>query len=82
MFTNSYHGICFAIIFKKHFFPFSRVANNEKILTVLNTFGLQSRLGENLNEEKIDYERVYKILEFKKKEAIDFLNNAIEKDNK
>lgn len=42
-FTNSYHGICFAIIFNIQFIAFSRHANNEKILTVLEIFNLKNR---------------------------------------
>ncbi|MBQ8887724.1 MAG: polysaccharide pyruvyl transferase family protein [Candidatus Gastranaerophilales bacterium] len=50
LFTNSYHGICFGIIFEKEFFAFSRKANNEKILTVLRLFNLENRL---INDKEI-----------------------------
>ena len=47
LFTNSYHGICFSIIFEKEFWAFSRKANNDKILTILELFNLRNRFVEN-----------------------------------
>lgn len=63
-FTNSYHGICFAILFKKEFCCFARKANNDKILTLLEIFGLQNRFYENENifDLEIDYTNVEKLL--------------------
>lgn len=59
LFTNSYHGICFSIIFEKPFAAFDRIANNEKILTILNLVDLQNRyVGNVVPEEEINYKKV------------------------
>ena len=47
IYTNSYHGICFAIIFQREFLAFTRDGNNEKILTILTLSGLTNHLYAN-----------------------------------
>lgn len=77
-FTNSYHGICFAIIFGIPFAAFSRVGNNEKILTVLELFGLNERFvkSTDIPSEEIDYEKVREKWLLLRKEAEKFLRIA------
>ena len=79
IFTNSYHGICFSIIYQKPFYAFSRIANNDKILTILGTFNLNSRLvTDTLPETEIDYNQVKNLLSTHRKMAEDFLKKALE----
>lgn len=72
-FTNSYHGICFAIIFGIPFACYERCGNNDKILTILKLFGLENRLVKNssLPNFEIDYSNVNKKwLELRKESEI------------
>ena len=81
IFTNSYHGICLAIIFKKELFAFSRNANNEKILTILEIANLKDRYvidNKITIENPINYEIVYKNIEplkIKSKEWLSQVSN-------
>ena len=49
LYTNSFHGICFAIIFNIPFYAFARTGNNEKILTLLEHFNLYDRMYSDEN---------------------------------
>lgn len=43
--TNSFHGICFSIIFNKEFFAFKKgESGNSRIIDLLDYFGLKDRL--------------------------------------
>lgn len=84
--TDSFHGTCFAIIFKK---PFVSIANKQRgdrrFVSMLKTFGLLDRLVDNPDEisnneklfEPIDYDKVYQILEEKRAFSYAWLYNAI-----
>lgn len=78
-FTNSYHGICFAIIFGIQFYVFSRIFESEKLFVLLELFGLQNRYVENdvLPDSDIDYTLLEKRLEQLKRESEDFIQNSI-----
>jgi len=78
-FTNSYHGICFSIIFRKNFICFEREGNNDKILTLLELFNLYSQLYINGKPVSfnLNYDEIYSHLEFLKQQSIDFLNIAM-----
>ena len=77
--TNSYHAICFSIIFKKEFYAFQRIANNGKIETLLDISGLRDRFVEDgkFSTNKINYDEVEKkmkpMIEFSK----EWLNKAL-----
>lgn len=67
VFTDSFHGTCFSIIFHKEFYVIENKKNNnkttnERMRTVLNKSNLLDRifdLNENLEEKKpIDYENI------------------------
>lgn len=84
-FTNSYHGICFSIIFQKEFFAYPRNGNNYKILNTLKLFELDNRFitetESELNLSTINYEKVNQkcsmLIEHSKK----WLHNALELNN-
>ena len=77
-FTNSYHGLCFSIIYGVPFFAFSRKANNEKILTILESFDLHHRFVNNeIPNNEINWQHVNNKWGILRKEAESFLNEAI-----
>lgn len=77
-FTNSYHGICFAIIFGVPFACYERKGNNDKILTILKIFGLENRLihSEKIPSAEIDYSLVNKKWFEQRKKAEKFLQES------
>lgn len=88
--TDSFHGACFAIIFRKDFIV---IGNEDRGLTrfhsILSLLGLEDRMvlseeDYNLKKEtlgSIDYERVYNILEAEKGKSLAWLKAGLE-DNK
>lgn len=64
--TNSFHGMIFAVQFRKPFYVFSRKLCDTKIEEVLNLFGLQDRLirqEEKAEPKEIDYDLVHRNIE-------------------
>ncbi len=84
--TDSFHGTCFAIIFRK---PFISIANKQRgdkrFVSLLKGFGLLDRLVDDPSEiltneslfEPIDYDKVYETIEEKKSFSYAWLYNAI-----
>ena len=71
IFTNTFHGLMFCLIFKKQFAHFLQDnCENERFYSILSQLNLEDRLLNNPSEEelisvmnkKIDYEEVYKII--------------------
>ncbi len=88
IFTDSFHGLVFAMIFRKNFWAFARdretnVSKNTRIYDLLNKFGLSDRLirypEEILTraEETIDFDKVEYLLENYRKKSLEFLYRAI-----
>ena len=82
IFTNSFHGCCFSIIFKKNFFVGKR--NGDKVTHLLEMFNLSNRYFNNNLEvlssnPSIDYDNVYKILDEKKSISENFIIEALNK---
>lgn len=80
--TDSFHGTCFSIIFKKNFIVIQKDWGISRLTSLLNMFGLQDRLihsfeeikgKEYLLEDKIDYKKVYRILNEKRIESLNWL---------
>ncbi|MDD6200649.1 MAG: polysaccharide pyruvyl transferase family protein [Firmicutes bacterium] len=84
--TDSFHGTCFAIIFRKKFIS---VANKKRganrFVSLLEEAGLMDRLVMDITEieqrpellDDIDYEKVYDTLNPKIQESFRWLENAI-----
>lgn len=84
--TDSFHGTCFAILFKK---PFISILNTKRggsrFISLLETFGLENRLikdADEINEhpelfEDIDYDAVYKILDAERSRCLEWLKDAL-----
>lgn len=87
--TNSFHGICFSVAFKKEFFvdllKGNKLNTNTRIEGVLEQFGLSERRTENFenvkNLEEIDYAPVYSILEKRRSESLKYLEEALKGEN-
>lgn len=84
--TDSFHGTCFAIIFRK---PFISIANKQRgtgrFISLLNELGLQDRLVDDCSEiysrpelfEKIDYTETEKRLSILREESYNWLKSAL-----
>lgn len=84
--TDSFHGACFSIIFKKKFIV---IRNNKRgglrFTSLLERFGIMDRLVESEEEvsttdklkEEIDYKKVYEIIQKDKEESMKWLRNAL-----
>lgn len=84
--TDSFHGTCFAIIFRKPFISIANKARGERrFISLLTELGLMNRLVYSFEEIKgkdylfndIDYEEVEELLEKKKKDSLEWLYTAI-----
>lgn len=80
VFTNSFHGVCFSVVFKKDFYAFSRPRGN-KVADICKRFGLEERyIGSNAfiqSKNKIDFEKVYEKLNLARKDSNSFLYKAL-----
>ena len=84
IYTDSFHGTVFSILFHKQFVVFQRQEEgksmNSRLKTLLKKFGLENRVytgtnAEELNNE-IDYSKVDCIIETEQKKVKQFLDNA------
>lgn len=81
IFSNSFHAVCFSIIFKKEFYAFDR-KTGMKIYDICERLGLQERFVSSTFQEMspINYEEVYLKLNLCRQSSIDFIEkNIIEK---
>lgn len=89
IFTDSFHGSVFSILYGKLFFTFRRfeksnsASTNTRLDTLLNRLGLKKRLLKS-NEDifksinsKIDYDKVNEELEAFRNESKQFISNAL-----
>jgi len=81
IFTDSFHGSVFSIIFKKPFVVFKRGNMNSRIDTLLSKFNLENRHWDYVKEHKnfsdMDYSHVDEILKEERKKSFDYLRNAL-----
>ena len=88
IFTNSFHGTAFSIIFQKQFF--TTISNNNRIQTVssritelLNLFLLQERLiqhvgSDNIHDIKpIEYDKIKDKIEYQIKKSHQYLDDML-----
>lgn len=79
--TDSFHCVCFAIIFKKPFVAINRnFGGNDRILNLLKKINLDDRIKNSIDEilpvdlsSEIDWGNVYSILNQKVKDAENYL---------
>lgn len=89
IFTDSFHGSAFSMLFEKEFFCFERhpstnnANTNDRVLSLLRLFQLEDRLVHTEQDllsaktKKTDYAMVKKILTKKREETIHFIETAI-----
>lgn len=92
LFTDSFHGAIFSILFEKPFIVFNRISTtqsmNSRIDTLLSKFNLESRRWDNIKNTNdilsIDFAHVQKILKAEREKALKYLKNALDitKDRK
>lgn len=91
--TDSYHGTVFSILYNKPFLTFERFKNKKTKALNLRSFNLLSLLNINTNriihdficlpelksivEEDINYDQVNAIIEIKRNESLNYLNNSL-----
>lgn len=81
VFTNSFHAVCFSIIFKKEFYAFSR-KYAKKVEDICKIFDLENRyfMDDNFKAQKnINWKNVYGLLKKYKKDSIEFIENALQR---
>lgn len=85
IFTDSFHGCVFSIIFNKPFITFmNKNRGNARFTSLLEMFNLKDRLvtsATELTEEKIlapiDWNKVNTILELEREKSLNFLKNSL-----
>lgn len=88
--TDSFHGMCFAILFRKEFIVICNKERGEtRFTSLMGLLGLRERLAYTFDEVRqkvaeglppIDWERVYKILDAERMRSREWLRAAIEGD--
>ena len=83
--TDSFHGVCFSVIFQKDFVCLCNKSRGEdRFVSLLTDLGLTDRLFYNLDGVDfnklvpIDYKRVNSIIDRKRQEGIDWLVNVLD----
>lgn len=83
--TNSFHGICFSIIFEKDFYvdflKGTATSTNSRIEGMLNQFGLSERCIDDVRDinslPQIDYVSVNEFKVRRKEESLSYLKKAL-----
>ena len=83
--TDSFHGTCFASIFKKKFISFFNEKRGSSRYLLFNKLGLQNRIIYSIDDIKnkqdlfddIDYTTMDKVVDIEKEKSILWLKNAL-----
>lgn len=86
IFTDSFHGTVFSILFEKPFVTFDRKSKGasmgSRIDTLLGKFELEDRKWMNMKKKgnifDVGFSHVPSILEYERRKALDYLKNALE----
>lgn len=81
--TDSFHGTVFSLIFNKKFIDFLPKTTGTRITSLLNQFGLNERIIDDLEnikilQEDIDYSEVNEILDRDRKKSISLLKGVLD----
>lgn len=85
--TNSFHGTCFSIIYKKQFYTTIMPNNtrNNRIVEMLSSFCLEGCIVDLSKYNKgsfpvrdIDYEKAYSLIEPKRTESLEFIQRIVQ----
>ena len=79
---NSFHGICFSLVFEKPFFAFKRSENDWRFTNICEELGLMDRLVDRDGHipdsvPEIDFRRVGGILDGHAARSLDFIRNNV-----
>ena len=83
VFTDSFHGSVFSIIFKKPFIVFDRKGHlnmNSRVETLLNKFNLFNRSSSQINIDQvleINFSDAYTILEHERNKVYEFIGRSL-----
>ena len=88
--TDSFHGVCFAVLFRK---PFLAIVNQQRgmarFLSILRLFHLEDRLifaveeaDTDVLEKPVDYSLVEAVLHKERKKSLEWLKNALQMPKK
>ena len=79
--TNSFHGVALSLLWHKQFFVYENDGVMERIDDLLESVHLNDRKVKNVSDInlnlKIDYSEVDRVLEKRRQESLDFLQNAL-----
>lgn len=89
IFTDSFHGAIFSLVFNKEFFVFerdikSKVSKNSRLHDLLELFGLEDRMVQNtkeihsLEKQKIDWDKVNEKKKLHRSKSLAFLQESIQ----
>lgn len=84
--TNSFHAICFSLIFEKEFFIANLIGvhalNNSRLTSIVRQFGLEERIVDLQTDvfgvKQIDYGKIRELLGQKREESLNYLKGALE----
>lgn len=85
--TDSFHAVCFSLIFRRNFICYSNaVRGRARLESLLEPLGLENRLCSSYEElaerrawtEDIDYDRVWTLLDRQREHAMNFLATSLE----
>ena len=82
--TNSFHGVCFSVIFNKQFVATTPAAGANRIVNLLEMLELGSRfitkeISPSIIKVDIDYQKINVLLNDKREQAKAFLETAMDK---
>lgn len=87
--TDSFHGLCFALIFNKPFICVNMNNSSVRLLSLCRTFGISDHLwcvGEDISNEflhaPIDYQTINNIMSIERKKIRKWLKTSLTADKK
>lgn len=80
VFTNSFHGTAFSVLFERNLYVQVPSHNGSRLRQVLESFGMEDREvreGEELTESAVNYERARTTFAQLKEQSLTYLKNAL-----
>ncbi|MDT2815396.1 polysaccharide pyruvyl transferase family protein [Vagococcus carniphilus] len=81
IFTDSFHGCVFSLIFEKEFTVFDRntdiASMNSRLNTLLSDFSLIDRWFDGSNKEKINYLEIREKIDERRKDSLNYLFHSL-----
>lgn len=80
VFTNSFHGTAFSVLFERDLYVEVPSHNGSRLRQVLESFGMEHRevvAGEELSETAVDYAQVREVFARLKEQSLTYLQNAL-----